>query len=283
MTLVPGIYAAANIANFYRPLAASYVDAAGVVQSAGVNVLRNAHYVGGSQYTLLEEAAATNVRLTSEGIFNIPSEGVAANAGTFTTTDSSRIAPDGVTVSGTFTENAASGAHGLFYFPGNDGAASTPAAGEDQCLSLFFQARTGRTWYQFTAIDKAGTVTDSWLNIVTGAWGTTHASHTVTSLALASGWFRGSLGFNAATGATAPNIAMYAAASDGGSNILTGTNAQTFSAWGMQWERGTKIPSSYIKTTGAVVTRPSDLLQLVYGFAPTPARPRIRAATARQF
>jgi len=104
-----------------------------------------------------------------------------------------------------------------------------------------------------------------WFNLNTGVVGSVANGGTGTLAAVsieafANGWYRCTLTGKVNNAATAITIAMSSASADAST---TRVNNATYYAWGAQVEDNVALPSSYIPTTTAAVTRNADVLTYV--------------------
>jgi hypothetical protein len=75
------------------------------------------------------------------------------------------------------------------------------------------------------------------------------------------GWYRVSIGMTAAANGT-PQCGIVPILASGTTGNFTGNAADGLWVWGAQFETGTLIPTSYIPTTTAAVTRNADVISV---------------------
>jgi hypothetical protein len=200
---------------------------------------------------LLVEEARTNLLLRSQEFDNAAwtKAGGAISANALT-------APDGTTTAETFTEDSATGVHGLTPLSN-----TSVTSGTAYTQTVYAKAGT-RNWLRLGQNSTVDSLTQgfAWFNLSTGAVGTVQSGIVASIDALADGWYRCRITWTA--GATSANgsFVLRAATAD---NELTyaGNGAGTISVWGAQVEAGS-FATSYIPTTSASVTRPADVISI---------------------
>lgn len=232
--------------SFSRASIARYVDASGVVQSAGSGVKRDGHYVGAVR-TVLLEPARTNVFLNSEDMSNAQ-----WTLDGLTVSSNATAAPDGTsTADKLIPNNGATAARE--YTPNGSGYSSVIDAAHS--ISFFAKA-AGFNWLLLRLnTGGAAGIVDLYVNAATGAIGTVHAQLTVRSVALASGWYRFEVVLAANNGGV-NFVQLLPASAD--LTIATGDGTSGVYVWGMQMETSAAYCTSYIPTAGITVARAAD-------------------------
>jgi hypothetical protein len=229
------------LVTFTRASSATFIDSAGTLQTAAVDVPRFGHNpTTGESLGLLVEEARTNLVLRSEEFDN------ASWAKAFvTTTPNTTTAPDGTITADSVTPNTATT---LFYTLQN----VTTTTSTIYTWSVYVKAN-GFSWIFLDAVD--GSNHRTWFDIANGTIGTVEAGNTSTIAAVGNGWYRCTLTRSSAGGSVA-----YAVAIVSGNNSLnaTGNSSNGVFLWGAQLEAGA-FPTSYIPTTTAAVTRSADV------------------------
>ena len=217
---------------FTRATTATRVNASGLIESVASGVLRLDYPIGGGCPAALIEASGTNLAFRSEE-FNVSGTWVPVSGGTGSNpavTANAVISPDG-------TQNAETVVF-------NRGAGNTSSD-----LSLLFQAITLAVsgTYTFSVYVKATTLGDVgkqiYLRAGTGA--------TLIAYTLTSSWVR--LSRTETSLASGSSIFQI-----GNRGTFTVDNSVSVDLWGAQVETGA-IPTSYIPTTTAAVTRAADV------------------------
>lgn len=238
-----------------RASSATYLDAAGVLQTAATNVARSSAYsydlAGVLRPVGLQlESAATNLQLYSEQFDNAAytrfGASVAANA---------TAAPNGATTADKLVESTGTGAHySDFTYNG------TFATGDTYTYSVFVKP-AGRTFVRinfYYAIGATGggyAIFDLTNKVVTFASGVT-TTQGITPMA--NGWVRCWISGTVDTPAETRLLARTMISDGTAGSSYTGDGASGVYAWGAQLETG-RAPSSYIQTVAASVTRAADV------------------------
>lgn len=200
---------------------------------------------------LLLEPSRTNGWTFSDTLTNVAY--TAANA---TIAASSTYAgPDGRQTTFKLTEDSTvTIAHGM---------TRTPATMTDSTLqahSCYVRAGT-RTWCFVRTISKANVTSNSWVNLSTGASGTTSGNHTIRITPAGNGWYRIACIWNCGTGATTPSFGLYLATADNTQTYTGGGTAHIFTThW--QHEVDKSFETSYINTGASTATRNADQFSL---------------------
>ena len=248
-----------SAATHTRASSATYVDANGILQTAGINEPRVGHHIwNGSAWVdegyLHESEARTNLITYSED-FTDASWGLTST----TITASGSNGPDGTAGAFTLERTSPSTAFIAFAAPttsGNFYAFSVYAkAGSTNFLQV-----TGSTGFAsdcFNVDLTSGTVhvvTQSTANVLTEAMGNE--------------WWRVSyVDASILTGAS--NRILFTPTSTSSTARLQGTSGDDILIYGAQLEQGS-TPSSYIPTSGSTVTRAADTLTIPSANLPWP-------------
>jgi hypothetical protein len=223
------------------------------VLTAAINTKRDGHYIAAVRSTLLEDAR-TNSFIRSQEFDNAAwtKDGttVSANAAT---------APDGTGTADKLLETATNAAHQAYQ-------TSTTTASTTQAYS-FFVAAGERTWAYIQTGLRDGSTPRSWVNLATGAIGTTGSGHNIRVTAVSHGFYRVEIAVNSLTGANATYAAVGAATGDAVFSYL-GDITKGIYVWGGQHERDCSFASSYIPTVAATVTRGADSYSLPFTTPP---------------
>ena len=232
-----------NLITFTRSSSGTFVDSAGVLQTAATDVPRFDHNpTTGESLGLLVEEQRTNLLLQSEDFSTTWSvDGLSSIATNTIASPASTLTADTLTVSGGGANRVSQS-----YF--------VPSAGT-YTLSVYAKAGTGNVlqFRQFLANKDAYVL----FNFTTGVMGVVSggnsASATATATALPNGWYRLVL---TNTYSDAATIDLRIGGAVGSSEINT-----TFYLWGAQLEAGA-FPTSYIPTTTSTVTRSADVASI---------------------
>ena len=203
---------------------------------------------------LLIEEARTNLCLNSAAI------GSWGTLTDVTVTPNSTLSPDGAVNASLITE----GTLGTALIA----SANATVTGSVPASFSVFAKRGNNDWIRIVFADTAPTLTNGmqvWVNLATGALGTTALRGTGTSASAAiqsigNGWYR-ITGIVTCGASVAVAIAVASAPADSGG---TRVNNATYYAWGGQIENSA-FPTSYIPTGAASATRPIDSVTAVNG------------------
>jgi hypothetical protein len=233
---------------FTRASSGTFIDSAGLVQTASSNVARFTHDpVTLASLGLLIEEARTNLITHSEQINNAAWTHVGGSH-----TANQTTAPSGEVTADLFTENsAASTQHRLSQVP-------AVANGSTYTVSVFVKRASGSRHFGLI-ISTGAAVARIYFDLDTGSVATVVAgSGTIT--AYPNGWYRCT-----ATGVSGGLFATtYLQLCNGttlGSETYTGDGTSGLYIWGAQLEAGS-FPTSYIPTTGATVQRAADVCDI---------------------
>lgn len=229
----------AQVLTLTRASTGTYVDSGGVLQSAGVDVVRVDHSANGG--ALLVEPAATNAWTYSEEIGN-----AVWTKNRTTVTVNAGAAPDGTTTADKLVEDLTTGSHYLR-------RARTFANGTPAQFSFFVKA-AGRSVIRArcTATGMLTRTVD--LNLSTGAVTVVAGTITARAYALASGWYWLTLDFTPnASAAGFFDVFLIS----GGSDSYTGDGSSGALIWGLQDGAG-----SYIPTGASTASRAADVARM---------------------
>jgi len=235
----------ASLVTFTRASSGTFVDSAGVLQTAGTDVPRfNHNPTTGESLGLLVEEARTNLVLQSNA-FTTTWQAV-----TTTLTSASVVSPDGTTNGWRFADTAANSTHNIFQSIAWTAVATTFTIYAKYDTHRWIGARIGATGNQFFG---------SW-DLQNGVVGSFTAGATIGMQAVGDGWYRLTLTTTLTSAGTA-NVLVYLNNADSAS-VLTYTGTETGSyIYGAQLEAGA-FPSSYIPTTTAAATRAADVASI---------------------
>lgn len=129
-----------------------------------------------------------------------------------------------------------------------------PSAMTDNALQAFslFALAGERTWLEVLLTNKANASFGAYVNLATGAVGTT-SSLTPTVTAAGAGW---RIGFvvSSGTGSNSTILRVNLASADG-TDSYAGNTANGFSIGGFQWEKDVAMPGPYLATGASAVAR----------------------------
>lgn len=240
---------------FSRASTGTYVDAAGVVQTAAAGVARfEADPISGLKGVLVEPAA-TNDLLSSAAVGDANWSSVL-----MTMTPNDAAAPDGSVTGSLLTSSGGTLAR----------VEQTLAVASEQCATSFFVKYTNNPWVLIT-VERPDGGGRGWFNIQTGKLGSTTLYSSALFVqsairALGNGWYRISAAVSMSTSA-AYSTFLSIADGDISQNSVAG---QTVLAWGGQSETNGQA-SSYIPTAAAAVTRAADSLSVPAASVPVDA------------
>lgn len=240
-----------------RASSGTYVDSSGYIASASTDIARLTHNSSGSRLGLLVEEQRTNILQRSEEFNNAywTTENLTISA-------NNAAAPDNQTTADRFVETSATAQHGLY----------RPISGASgwQSMTLFAKAQQRDiVWLQ--CVLSVGRITRLFdlTNGTVGSVEYTGTASTITNEAsienFGNGWYRLKLAFDA-NGASFVAYGLSNSATPAyNSNKqpeYAGNTANGALFWGAQFENN-RVPSSYIPTTTASVTRSADLAHVL--------------------
>ena len=230
---------------FTRASSGTYVDSAGVLQTAANDVPRFDHNpTTGESLGLLVEEQRTNLLVQSEnfGTTWATSGLLAFGSGS---TLNALAAPDGQTTADLITENTSNSQHNV-----NQTSTTTGA----KRFSVFAKQGSGARLLRlidFNATD--GAQAETYFNLSTGAV----VSGPGAIQALPNGWYRCSI----QSTTTVTSTYYITLASNSSTFSYTGDGTSGIYLWGAQLEAGA-FPTSYIPTTTAAATRSADVASI---------------------
>lgn len=226
---------------FARASTATYTDVNGIVQTAPINVLRNAHYVNGVLQPPLIEGAATNQCRFSSDATNPAWTKISC-------TPTLMVGPDSQAGSATLLTTTATPAMAYII-----GAACN--AGTTQSISGFL--KQGSTGWAWIGDDRDAVFHRAWINLATGAVGTVAGCVCTTELLL-TGWIRWQITFTT-TNAITPRLNVSPASANGST---VSTPGDTLGISIHQHELNAIAASSPIVTGNTTITRAADIDQM---------------------
>jgi hypothetical protein len=241
---VSGVEAALeNVLGLTRATQGRYVNASGLVQSAGANVARLDFSTG--TRALLVEPAGENLQIRSEELDHATYTKGGATVGADVTT-----APDGASTADKLIESAG----GTFHFANS---AHSFASGEKYTFSRFVNAAE-RTKCALQFNSDAFGASQRWLFDLTAKTATLDAgtcTGDIEELPGGAGWFR--IWITATATATVASAPAWFLADASGAISYSGVSGDGMFTWGAQVEVGDL--TSYIPTAGATATRAADV------------------------
>ena len=236
---------------YLTPVAGTYFDNTGTMQTAAANTPRMDHdpVTGAAKGVLIEEGR-TNYLYPSSTFSSAPW----GNGGGFTSiTANSATAPDGTNTATLLTPSGGAGGY-ISQTPGTSMASHTVTR------SIYAKRGTGTyIFFEFSDSTNCGgfCVSTFNLNAATASWnGVKTGEGGVTIQSLSNGWYRLAASFTYSA-AGSEDMVTYVDSGYGGS-------AGTMYLWGAQLEVGPN-PTSYIATSGSTVTRAKDVLSIPVG------------------
>jgi hypothetical protein len=221
-----------------RSTTGTYIDSAGVMQTAAIN----GHRINHDPYTkeflgVLIENASTNLILYSEQVDNAAWTKVAGA----TVTANTAVAPNGTTTADTLTISQTK----------QISTSSVSAAAGTYCFSAFFKSTGSSSAYLQLNMNYggpliAGAVDINFTNKTLSVRFGSPVEYSITEYA--NGWLRVALSLTATDPSTLVGYIVSPSSADG-----------TVYLWGAQLEAGSK-PTSYIPTVASQVTRAADII-----------------------
>ena len=247
----------ASLITFTRASSGTYVDSAGVLQTAVTDVPRFDHNpTTGESLGLLVEEQRTNLLTYSDDFSNAAWTSLAA-----TLSSNVATAPDGALTADSYTATAVSGEHRIFR-----ASTATVTASSTITFSVFVKA-SGITRLRLNIYDSPSRVKEiiANVNLSTGTINTPTAAGGYTAVAsliqaYSNSFYRISITgtVDAATTAVLCDLGLQNSA---GTGSWTPAGTEALIVWGAQLEAGA-TPSSYIPTTTAAVTRSADVASI---------------------
>jgi hypothetical protein len=254
-----------SAATHTRSSAATYVDASGILQTAGVNVPRVGHHIyNGSVWIdagyFHESEARTNLATYSEDFTN-----PAWTKAETVISSNAIISPDGQVNASKIYESGATSVHQIYNI-------RTLGSGTAYCHSFFAKAADYSIFHTrsayITSGDWIGLDVDLSAKTVSVAVGASNTSTTISfgMEDVGNGWFRVHHVWSTASSETAGDCLISltdgtARSTTSGSATYTGDGTSGIYIYGAQLEAGS-TPSSYIPTSVSTVTRAADAMTI---------------------
>ena len=232
----------ASLVTFTRASSGTFVDSAGVLQTAAIDVPRFDHNpTTGESLGLLVEEQRTNLLTRSEEFGTTWS---ALNSSIFANTT---VAPDGTLTADKIIENSITNVHGV----SRGFASESLANGTVYTFSVYAKAaERGFVWMQ-----ALNSFAKSYFNLSTGVVSASGAGHTSTITPVGNGWYRCAITFT--SDQTNNSYRAIGMAQVSGTESYTGDNTSGLFLWGAQLEAGA-FATSYIPTLPTFVSRASS-------------------------
>jgi hypothetical protein len=231
----------ANLVTFTRASDGTFVDSAGVLQTAVTDVPRFDHNPTTLESLgLLVEEQRANLLLNSEDF---------SGATTFRGSITANViaAPDGATTADLFTENTETGSHTTQF------GSVAFTTGVTYTVSIFLRPNGRDTNIRFKGTNTTTFAAEAFFNLTGNGAVASTVSGTASIQTLPNGWYRCIItGVSGATATTGIQVITSSGAGDNTSGIYF---------WGAQLEAGA-FPTSYIPTTAAAVTRSADVCSI---------------------
>ena len=246
---------AASLLTHTRAGTATYTDNTGTLQTAASGELRTDNHIwDGSSWVkrCLVEPQSTNLVTYSEDFTDASWTKTKANvAGT-------AQGPDGVSDSATIlSDDSSTGTGTVFIFD-----AITTTVSTAYTYSLFAKADQ-LSWVrlQLGGFTASGGTETAYFNLSDGTVGTVSTANLTAKIEdFGDGWYRCCVSFTSNASATSGSVVIVVADADGDVTVdLDGTSSILI--YGAQFE-ASSVPTSYIPTAGATVTRPADALSI---------------------
>jgi hypothetical protein len=235
----------ASLVTFTRASSGTFVDSAGVIQTAATDGPRFGHNPTTLESLgLLVEEARTNLLLRSEEFDNVI---WAKSAGTVSA--NSIASPAGAITADTFVENTSNALHRI-------SGGGAVVSGSTYTTSVYAKYAGRFLYFNCNAAHAARATFD----LQSGTVATVGAG-SAAIVAMGNGWYRCSV-----TGVAAATVteAFYLQLNDtsvAADRTYTGDDTSGIYLWGAQLEAGA-FPTSYIPTTTAAVTRSADVASI---------------------
>ncbi len=240
----------ATMFSFARATSGTYVDSAGVIQTAASGAARfDYNPITFAAKGLLIEPTKTNVLLRSAEFDN-----ASWTKTDITITADNTNAPSNAAVADLITEGTLGTASIL--------QAGTVTSGAISTFSVFIKRSSGANWVRVTLFDGAVNGVVVWFNTATGALGTTTALGTAanTQAKIESYPFAGFWRLQLTCSIAATTVYYCSISSASADASFTAVNNSAYWLWGAQLEEG-NFATSVIITTTATVARNADVCQ----------------------
>lgn len=251
---------ASSLLTFTRASTATRIGPAGLIENVASGALRiDYDPVTKAVRGLLIEGARTNLALYSQTFAD-------ANytKTSLTVTDNAALSPDGALTAATLVPPAASSSHQLT-FP------ITFVSGTTYTYSLYAKA-FGYQWLRMafggSAFPASGRAAS--FDLSAGALGTVQAGVTATITAVGNGWYRCVITAAAAASLSDTQSITVNNGNNTSASVFTGDGTSGLLVYGTQVEAAA-IPSSYIPTTSATVTRAAEVCKILTSAFPATA------------
>jgi len=233
-----------SLITFTRASSGTFVDSAGVIQTAATDVPRFDHNpTTGESLGLLVEEARTNFATQSESFSGWTVGNLVQSTATVTS-------PSGGSTAQLFVEDTATSSHRLFL---------SPTTGQlTNSFSVWVKPASGARLFYIESDGPTGTRRTLRFNLQAGTVDFTAGDWTNPFItAYANGWFKvgGTITDNGGS------VLFIVGSSNGAASSYTGDSTSGFYLWGAQLEAGA-FPTSYIPTTTATVTRAADVASI---------------------
>ena len=249
-----------SAATHARASDATYVDADGILQTAGINEPRVGHHIwNGSAWVdegyFHEGEARTNLVTYSEDFTD--ASWVSPYGENETVELDAEISPSGTTSATRLSDDASTGTGAV-----QIGQSVTVATSTDYTFSVFAKADNLNWIVLRPALFTTPSAQNTYFDLANGTIGTIGSSQTASVQDCGSGWYRCSITFTTDASDTNGAVVIRLADADGDEAVdLDGTSSVLI--YGAQFEKGS-TPSSYIPTnSGATVTRAADTLTIL--------------------
>ena len=234
-----------NLVTFTRASSGTYIDSAGVIQTAATDVPRFDHNpTTGESLGLLVEEQRTNLAVQSNTFTTTWSPSAV------TLTSGATVSPDGTTNAWLLADTAVNTFHNL-----TQSIAWTATA---YTCSVYAKFNTHR-WISIRIGAVGNQFFGSW-DLQNGVVGSATAGATVGMQAAGNGWYRLTLTATLSTAASANLLIQLANVDSTFLNSYTGTATSSW-IYGVQLEQGA-FATSVIPTTAAAVTRSADVASI---------------------
>ena len=242
------------LVTFTRASSATFINSAGTLQTAAVDVPRFDHNpTTGESLGLLVEEQRTNLLVQSENFGTTWTTTGLLAFGSGSTLNAT-VAPDGQMTADLLTENSSTSEHRV------ETAAISWAANTTYTLTIFAKAN-GRTRIDFFGVG-GGNFTggrEADFNLSTGSVINTDGAIALIT-PFPNSWYRLRMTFTTSAAPSASSI--FIRLNDDSSNFsYTGNGTSGIYLWGAQLEAGA-FPTSYIPTTTAAATRSADVASI---------------------
>jgi hypothetical protein len=181
-----------------------------------------------------------------------------------TVTPNDFASPRGLTEADKILETATTAHHGFLR------ATGALTDNRRQLSHFYLRGGLGRDWVRILTNDKSNTNRNSWIDITNRVLGTVNSGHKIRIEKLGNLWMYVEVSWDAATGATAPELDIVSATADANGSTFLGDVTKGFYAWRVQHivDRGVGQTSITPGAAGAVQTRSDEAILAPVPFAP---------------